>query len=189
MKLLEEIWTDQNISQNDSSVIAGNDAADPSNEYKPFLLENALKALNFNSDSERNFTERLSVSLGFVKVRRSRFSWRDSSMLTGWTNRSSTSNAQSTWSSLSYSSRCSSTSPSFYQKFPFHLPSKHSVRSSMSHHSLDHEFFPLEMIKVDVHQRSNSKSSPHFEDENLIDRFSYVCLFCFRSCIYFSDEL
>ena len=83
MKLLEEMWTDQNVTQNDSSIIAGKDAVDPFDQYEPFLLENTLKALNFNSESERSFTEHLSVSLGFVKVRRSRFSSRDSSMLIG----------------------------------------------------------------------------------------------------------
>ena len=33
-------------------------------------LANTLKALTFNSDSERNFNERLLVTLGFVKVRK-----------------------------------------------------------------------------------------------------------------------
>ncbi|CAF1113685.1 unnamed protein product [Rotaria sordida] len=51
VKLLEDIWSDNSISQNESSSIASN----------------TLKALTFTEDSERNFNERLLVSLGFVK--------------------------------------------------------------------------------------------------------------------------
>ncbi|CAF0885321.1 unnamed protein product [Adineta ricciae] len=51
VKLLDEVWNDNAISQNDASSIA----------------TNTLKALTFTPDSERNFNERLLVALGFVK--------------------------------------------------------------------------------------------------------------------------
>jgi len=51
VKLLEDMWSDNTVSQSDGSLIASN----------------TLRALTFNSDSERNFNERLLVSLGFVK--------------------------------------------------------------------------------------------------------------------------
>ncbi|CAF4373596.1 unnamed protein product, partial [Adineta steineri] len=52
VKLLEDMWNDNSVLQNDTSSIASN----------------TLKALTFTSDSERTFNERLLVSLGFVKV-------------------------------------------------------------------------------------------------------------------------
>ncbi|CAF4466986.1 unnamed protein product, partial [Adineta steineri] len=51
IKLLENIWNDNSLPQNDASSIA----------------RNALKAMTFTTSSERNFNERLLVSLGFVK--------------------------------------------------------------------------------------------------------------------------
>ncbi|CAF2385666.1 unnamed protein product [Rotaria sp. Silwood2] len=51
IKLLEDIWNDNSLSHNDSSSIA----------------RNILKALTFTTTNERNFNERLLVSLGFVK--------------------------------------------------------------------------------------------------------------------------
>ncbi|CAF3474391.1 unnamed protein product [Rotaria socialis] len=51
VKLLEDIWSDDSVSQKDSSTIASN----------------TLQALTFTQDSERNFNERLLVVLGFVK--------------------------------------------------------------------------------------------------------------------------
>jgi len=51
VELLEDMWTDNSVPQSDSSTIASN----------------TLKALELNGDSERNFNERLLVSLGFVK--------------------------------------------------------------------------------------------------------------------------
>ncbi|CAF1156923.1 unnamed protein product [Adineta steineri] len=51
VKLLEDMWNDNSVLQNDTSSIASN----------------TLKALTFTSDSERTFNERLLVSLGFVK--------------------------------------------------------------------------------------------------------------------------
>ncbi|CAF4051103.1 unnamed protein product, partial [Rotaria sp. Silwood2] len=51
VKLLEDMWSDNSVSQNDCVSIASN----------------TLKALTFTQDSERNFNERLLVSLGFVK--------------------------------------------------------------------------------------------------------------------------
>jgi len=47
----EDMWNDNSISPNDRSSIASN----------------TLKSIAFTSDSERNFNERLLVSLGFVK--------------------------------------------------------------------------------------------------------------------------
>ncbi|CAF1253828.1 unnamed protein product [Rotaria sp. Silwood1] len=52
VKLLEDIWSDNTISQNNNSLIT---------------CINILKTLTFTEDSERNFNERLLVSLGFVK--------------------------------------------------------------------------------------------------------------------------
>lgn len=37
--------------------------------YSSLVLANTLNALKFNGDNERNFNERLLVSLGFVKVK------------------------------------------------------------------------------------------------------------------------
>ncbi|CAF3304351.1 unnamed protein product [Rotaria socialis] len=51
IKLLEDIWNDNSVLQNDSSSIA----------------RNILKGLTLTNTSERNFNERLLVSLGFVK--------------------------------------------------------------------------------------------------------------------------
>ncbi|UJR09706.1 hypothetical protein I4U23_013935 [Adineta vaga] len=51
VELLEEMWNDNSVSQNDTSSIA----------------TNTLTALTFTPDSERNFNERLLVTLGFVK--------------------------------------------------------------------------------------------------------------------------
>ncbi|CAF0920010.1 unnamed protein product [Rotaria sp. Silwood1] len=51
IKLFEDVWNDNSLSQNDSSSIT----------------RNILKALTFTSTSERNFNERLLVSLGFIK--------------------------------------------------------------------------------------------------------------------------
>ncbi|UJR36401.1 hypothetical protein I4U23_029124 [Adineta vaga] len=51
IKLLEDVWNDNSVSQKQSSSIA----------------ENTLKALHFSSSNERNFNERLLVSLGFIK--------------------------------------------------------------------------------------------------------------------------
>ena len=69
MKLLEEVWSDPSVPQDDSSLIAGKASSIAINGDECLLLGNTLKALSWNSDSERNFTERLLVSLGFVKVR------------------------------------------------------------------------------------------------------------------------
>jgi hypothetical protein len=63
------MWNDNTVSENDSSTIACKSFSIYSIVYF-FLLANTLKSLTFNSDSERNFNERLLVSLGFVKVRR-----------------------------------------------------------------------------------------------------------------------
>ena len=62
------MWNDNTVSQSDSSSIACKRNFLNYFSLIVFLLANTLKALSFNPDSERNFNERLLVSLGFVKV-------------------------------------------------------------------------------------------------------------------------
>jgi hypothetical protein len=70
VKLLEEMWSDSSMSQKQSSSIAGKIEQHVVSRIKFFLCtENVLKAMHFSAPKERNFNERLLVSLGFVKVR------------------------------------------------------------------------------------------------------------------------
>jgi len=65
------MWSDNTVSQTDSSSIACKPFSIYSVDHIGFsFLANILKALPFNADRERNFNEHLLVSLGFVKVRR-----------------------------------------------------------------------------------------------------------------------
>jgi hypothetical protein len=63
------MWSDHSVSQNDSSLIACKNFPVNHSKYIFLFLANTLKTLTFSVDSERNFNERLLVSLGFVKVR------------------------------------------------------------------------------------------------------------------------
>jgi len=72
------MWNDNTVPQNDSSSIACKSfLIDSIDRIVFFSLANTLKALTFyNTDNERNFNERLLVSLGFVKVRENFFLFR-----------------------------------------------------------------------------------------------------------------
>ena len=68
MKLLEDVWNENSISQQDTTTIAGEDLLNSFLILLCLCLANTLKALALTPNNEGDFNNRLCVALGFVKV-------------------------------------------------------------------------------------------------------------------------